>query len=178
MKPARLLGHHIHPMLVVFPLGLLAVSVIFDGVYLVTHKLVFAETAYWNILAGVLGGLAAAVFGAWDWLTLSANTRAKRIGALHGVVNVFVVLLFIVSWLIRNSEPVHHVPTAAALALSFVAVMFALVSGWIGGELVERMGIGVSPDAGPNASSSLSVREVKVKVPRRAPAGAMRRRTS
>jgi uncharacterized membrane protein len=155
MKPAKILGHQVHPMFVVFPLGLLAISVVFDITYLATDRVVFAETAYWNILAGLIGGLIAAVFGFWDWLTIPPRTRAKRIGALHGVINVVVVLLFAVSWLIRRGEPLHHVPQTAALALSFVAILFALVSGWLGGELVERLGIGVSEQANANAPSSL-----------------------
>jgi uncharacterized membrane protein len=154
MKPARLLGHHVHPMLVVFPLGVLAISVIFDIAYLSTENPVFAETAYWNILAGVIGGLAAAVFGVWDWLTIPAKTRAKRIGVLHGLTNVVVVGLFAVSWLVRRGE-VDHVPPSAALALSFIAIALALVGGWLGGELVERLGIGVSDEANANAPSSL-----------------------
>jgi uncharacterized membrane protein len=154
MKPARILGHHVHPMLVVFPLGLLAISVIFDLIYLGSKQVVFAETAYWNILAGIVGGLAAAVFGFWDWLTIPARTRAKRIGVLHGLVNVIVVGLFALSWLVRRGDPLH-VPPTAALVLSFVAIGFALCGGWLGGELVERLGIGVVEDANPDAPSSL-----------------------
>jgi uncharacterized membrane protein len=154
MKPAKLLGHHIHPMLIVFPLGLLAVSLFFDLVFLATGEIRFTEIAYWNILAGILGGLLAAVFGFWDWLTISSGTRAKRIGAWHGITNVVVVTLFAISWLMRSSEPMH-VPGTIAQALSFVAVALAIVGGWLGGELVERLGIGVAPGAGPNAPSSL-----------------------
>lgn len=178
MKPARFLGHQVHPMLVVFPLGLLAISVIFDGVHLVTERAVFAETAYWNILAGVIGGLLAAVFGFWDWLSLPAKTRAKRIGSLHGAINVVVVGLFAVSWLIRRSDALHHAPSTAALACSFVAVMLVMVSGWLGGELVQRLGVGVAPDAIPNAPSSLGSGPVEVKIHRRRRASAMRRRAS
>jgi uncharacterized membrane protein len=167
MKPAKLLGHHVHPMLVVFPLGLLAISVFFDITYLATKRVVFAETAYWNILAGVIGGLAAAVFGAWDWLAIPAQTRAKRIGALHGVTNVIVVGLFTLSWLIRRGDPLHHVPPVAALALSFIAIAFALVGGWLGGELVERLGIGVAEEANPNAASSLHAPGARGGRPRR-----------
>ena len=154
MKPAKLLGHHIHPMLIVFPLGLLAVSLFFDLAYLSTSEITFTEIAYWNILAGILGGLLAAVFGFWDWLTISSGTRAKRIGAWHGITNVVVVTLFSISWLMRSSDPLH-IPGTVAQALSFVAVALALVGGWLGGELVEKLGIGVAPDAGPNAPSSL-----------------------
>ncbi|HET9250712.1 MAG TPA: DUF2231 domain-containing protein [Candidatus Eisenbacteria bacterium] len=154
MKPARLLGHQIHPMVIVFPLGLLAISVIFDLAYLATGNAAFAETAYWNIIAGVVGGLLAAVFGSWDWLTIPRGTRAKRIGALHGSLNVVVVALFLANWMSRRDEA-FHAPTSATIIMSLVAVGFALVAGWLGGELVERLGIGVWRDAEPNAPSSL-----------------------
>lgn len=154
MKPARLLGHQIHPMVIVFPLGLLAISVIFDLAYVASRNEAFSETAYWNIIAGVLGGLVAAVFGFWDWLTIPGGTRAKRIGAFHGVLNVVVVALFAANWMTRAGEP-FHAPTTATMILSLVAVGFALVAGWLGGELVERLGLGVYRDAEPNAPSSL-----------------------
>ena len=161
MKPARLLGHQVHPMLIVFPLGLLATSLIFDIVHLATGNVVFSQTAYWNMLAGTLGGLLAAVFGFWDWLAIPKRTRAKRIGAIHGLVNLTVVVLFAANLLIRRGE-VDYVPPTAALALSFVAVAFALVGGWLGGELVERLGIGVADNAGPDAPSSLQQPHVDV----------------
>ena len=154
MKPARLLGHRIHPMIIVFPLGLLAASALFDVAYLATSNPMFAETAWWNMLAGVIGGLAAAVFGFWDWLTIPKRTRAKKVGVLHGILNVVVVGLFAANWLIRRTID-FHLPTEATLVLSFVAVALALVGGWLGGELVERLGIGVDRNAGPDAPSSL-----------------------
>ena len=161
MKPARLLGHQIHPMVIVFPLGLLAISVIFDLAYLVSGNEAFAETTFWNIIAGVAGGLLAAVFGFWDWLTIAPGTRAKRIGALHGILNVVVVALFAANWLTRRGEA-FHAPTTATIIMSLVAVGFALVAGWLGGELVERLGIGVWRDAEPNAPSSLKSSERRV----------------
>ena len=154
MKPAKIVGHHIHPMLIVFPLGLLAVSVFFDVAYLATHEAAFATIAFWDMFAGIIGGLAAAVFGFWDWVTIQSGTRAKRIGAWHGLNMVVVVGLFAASWLIRRTDT-FYIPSSSALTLSFIAVVLALVGGWLGGELVERLGIAVSPNAGPNAPSSL-----------------------
>jgi uncharacterized membrane protein len=53
MQPrAKLLGHPIHPMLIVFPLGLLATSLFFDIAYLITHRGELARVAYWMIFAG------------------------------------------------------------------------------------------------------------------------------
>src|SRR5689334_16119303 len=102
---ARLFGHPIHPMLIVFPLGLLATSLIFDIVYLSTDNTRWADISFWMIGPGILGGLLAAVFGLVDWLAIPSGTRAKRIGAIHGLGNVLVVGLFGVSWLIRYDVP-------------------------------------------------------------------------
>jgi uncharacterized membrane protein len=108
------------------------------------------------IAAGIIGGLLAAVFGFVDWLAIPSGTRAKTIGLLHGGGNVVVTLLFIISWLVRRPAPEN--PGAAAFALSFVAVLLALVTGWLGGELVNRLGVGVDTGAHLNAPSSLSGR--------------------
>ncbi len=62
----KLLGHPVHPMLIVFPLGLFSIAVLFDVLYLVTGNRDFALVAYWAITAGIVGGLAAALFGLLD----------------------------------------------------------------------------------------------------------------
>src|SRR5581483_3248423 len=94
---AKLAGHPIHPMLIVFPLGLLAMAVVFDIVHFVTGSAGAATAAFWDIGAGVLMGLLAALFGLWDWLAIPGGTRAKFIGAWHGAGNVVVVVLFALS---------------------------------------------------------------------------------
>jgi uncharacterized membrane protein len=106
------------------------------------------------IAAGIVGGLLAAVFGLIDYLNIPNGTRAKRIGLLHGLTNVLVVALFAVSWLLRRDTP--EVPPTLALALSFVGAGAALLGGWLGGELVERLGVGVAANASLNAPNSLT----------------------
>jgi uncharacterized membrane protein len=153
---AKLLGHPIHQMLIVFPLGLLGGSIIFDIVYLVRHGGQWGEVAFWMIAVGVISALVAALFGAIDWLAIPRGTRAKRIGALHGVGNVIVVVLFAVSWYLRSSHPLA--PSITAIVLSFVGVGLALVTGWLGGELVDRLGVGVDDGAHLDAPNSITHR--------------------
>src|SRR5262245_52793614 len=81
---AKLFGHSIHQMLIVFPLGLLGMGVVFDVVYLSTHDEVFTAVAYWMMVAGIAGGLVAAPFGLIDWLAIPSGTRAKAVGGAHG----------------------------------------------------------------------------------------------
>jgi uncharacterized membrane protein len=153
---ARLLGHPIHPMLIVFPLGLLATAVAFDVVGIVRNDSTWYGISYWMIAAGIIGGLLAAIFGLIDWVGIPPRTRAKRIGLLHGGTNVIVVLLFVISWFMRGSA--GNLPSRGAFALSFIGVALALVGGWLGGELVDRLSIGVDQGAHPDAPSSLSGR--------------------
>jgi uncharacterized membrane protein len=156
---AKLLGHPIHQMLIVFPLGLLAMAVIFDLFAIGLGNGYWSEVGYWMIAAGVITGLLAAPFGFIDWLAIPAGTRAKRIGAVHGVGNVFVVLLFALSWMLRGDAP--RVPGALALTLSFAAAGLALFTGWLGGELVNRLAVGVDDGAHPDAPSSLTARRIR-----------------
>jgi uncharacterized membrane protein len=156
---AKLLGHPIHQMLIVFPLGLLAMAVVFDVIAIVLADGYWSEIAFWMIAAGVVTGLLAAPFGAIDWWAIPSGTRAKRVGALHGIGNVVVVLLFALSWLMRQQAPAA--PEGMALAFSFAGGVLALGTGWLGGELVDRLAIGVDDGAHPDAPSSLSVRRIR-----------------
>jgi uncharacterized membrane protein len=155
---AKLLGHPIHQMLIVFPLGLLAMAVIFDLISLVRATGYWSEIAYWMIASGVVTGLLAAPFGFIDWIAIPSGTRAKRIGAVHGVGNVVVVLMFALSWLLRSDAPAA--PGNLALILAFAAGGLALFTGWLGGELVDRLAVGVDEGAHVDAPSSLSTRRI------------------
>lgn len=151
---AKLFGHAIHPILIVFPLGLLTTAVVFDVVYLVTNNRQWAVISFWMIAAGVIGGLFAALFGLIDYLAIPAGTRAKRIGLWHGASNAVVMVIFALSWFLRYGTP--EVPPTVAIILSIGGAMLAAVGGWLGGELVERLGVGVDPGANLNAPNSLT----------------------
>jgi len=149
----RLFGHPLHQMLIVFPLGLLATSVVFDLISLFGDSASAATVAHALIAAGLVGGVLAAPWGYMDWLAIPRGTRAKAVGAMHGSGNVLVLLLFTASWWLRTDESVQA--PAVAYALSFGGAGVALVTAWLGGELVDRLGVGVSPHAHLNARNSL-----------------------
>jgi uncharacterized membrane protein len=156
-KTVKAFGHPIHQMLIVFPLGLLATSVIFDILYFSQNDLDFATASYYTMAAGIVGALLAAVFGLVDWLNIPSSTRAKSVGLWHGGGNIVITVLFLVSWYLRRPT---HVPDSIAFSLSVVGVLLALVTGWLGGELVNRLGIGVDEGANPNAPSSLQTQRL------------------
>lgn len=158
---ARILGHSAHPILIVFPLGLLATAVIFDVIHLIWGDPIFATVAYWMMAAGLIGGLVAAPFGLVDWISIPPGTRARSVGLTHGIVNLLVVVLFAVSWYLRTDTPAR--PPMSASAVGIIGFLFALVGGWLGGELVERLGVGVHPGANLDAPNSLSSDTVHIR---------------
>ena len=134
---ARILGHPIHRVLIVFPLGLLATSFFFDMAWLARGHAQLAIVAWWLILAGVVGGALAAIFGIIDWLAIPSGTRARRVGAMHGGGMGIVALLYAASWMLRRDAPAQ--PEGVAILLSGVGVLLTVITGWLGGELADRM---------------------------------------
>ncbi len=163
---AKLLGHPAHQMLIPFPFGLLATAVIFDVIYLFTDTPSTADTlstvAFWMTASGLVGGLIASPFGLIDYLAIPAGTRAKSVGLLHGVGNLFVLALFALSlWMRYGSPTAAHRPTTAALVASIIGFLLAGATGWLGGELVDRLGVGVDDGAHLDAPNSLATDDAR-----------------
>jgi uncharacterized membrane protein len=162
---AKLFGHSIHQMLIPFPVGLLATAAVFDLLYLLTDSARIASAAYFMTIAGIIGGLAAAPFGLVDWLAIPKRTRAKKIGSVHGLGNVVVLALFAGSFWIRHDRADNaYTPDMIAVALSLLGLALAGITAWLGGELVDRLTVGVDEGAHLNAPSSLSRRPLRGRV--------------
>lgn len=149
----KLFGHPVHPMLVVFPLGLFATSVVFDIIGGLDNNGYWSSASYYMIGAGVISGMAASAVGTIDLLAIPAKTRAKRIGLFHGAVNIATITMFAASWLMRNSAENREDTTA--VLVSIVGIAIGTLGGWLGGELVYRLGVGVDKDAQLDAPNSI-----------------------
>ncbi|HEX2835874.1 MAG TPA: DUF2231 domain-containing protein [Thermoanaerobaculia bacterium] len=133
---ARLLGHPLHQVLIVFPLGLLGTSFFFDLAYLVHESPKLGIASSWMIAAGVIGGAIAALFGTLDWMSIPKEARARRVGAWHGGGNAIVALLFAASWVVRRDQPGR--PEGVAIALSALGVLLCVLTGWLGSKLADH----------------------------------------
>jgi len=153
---AKVLGHAAHPMLIVVPLGMFIGAEVFDGLYYFGERNpTWATVAYWMTVVGLVGGAVASVPGWIDWFAIPSGTRAKAVGLVHGLGNSVGVLgLYGASWWFRKDNYTN--PPDLALLLGAIAFALSGVTAWLGGELVERLGIGVDPGANPNAPNSLS----------------------
>ena len=96
-----------------FPAGLLLISLLFDGLRLLTGQKKWSQIAYWNMVAGVGSGYLAAIPGLIDWWFLPKGSRARRIGTAHAISNNIGLGLFIVSLVQRGSD--DETPSNAAL---------------------------------------------------------------
>lgn len=150
----KVLGHPVHPMLVMFPVALLITGTVFDLVDVFGGSAVFGEIGFWNITIGIIVGLIAAAVGSVDLASIPRRTRAKRIGTMHAGINVAVILLFAAVWALRFADD-NYTAGGALVAIEVVALAGLGISGWLGGELVDRLGVGVDDNANLDAPSSL-----------------------
>ena len=155
MSRARVLGRPIHPMLIVFPRGLLGTAPVFDLLALVLAEGYWSDVALWMIIAGVLSGLVAAPFGVMDWLAIPSGTRAQRLGLLHGIGNTVVLVVFAASAWLHWTIPRTLATLGLLFFFSLVGLIVSLVPAWMGAELVGRLGVGVDQGAHVDAPSSL-----------------------
>jgi len=138
--PATIAKHPIHPMLIVFPIGLWVFSLVADLIFRYGGgNPTWHDLAFYSMLGGLIGALAAAVPGLIDYFSLS-ESAAKRIATRHMTINLIVVALYGVNlWLRMGDRSAAGWP----LALSVAGVVLLAISGWLGGELVYVHGVGV-----------------------------------
>ena len=131
----RVAGQGVQPILVMFPLGLFAMAVIFDVADLLGGPGILGALAYWNVVAGLIGGVLAALAGAIDLIFVS-RPEAKRIGVLRVLLNMAVLILFAVVLMIRIG--MHDRQAGVGLLLvELLALAIAGFGAWFGGELTN-----------------------------------------
>lgn len=140
---ASIAGHPIHPMLVVFPIGLWVASFVCDLIFLAVGTVLWPVLAFYAMIGGTIGALLAAIPGAIDLFSIT-DRRTRRIGYVHMGINLSLAVLFIANIVWRINVPVG---SNGPIILSLVSILLLGVSGWLGGEMVYVRGAAVSPDA-------------------------------
>ena len=141
-SPASIGKHPIHPMLIVFPIGLWIFSLICDLIYHGgTHNIFWKEVAFYTMMGGIIGALLAAVPGFIDYLSLR-DRRTKKIATTHMVLNLVVVALFLFNLGIRYNASADN--EMFGVFLSVAGIVILAVSGWLGGSMVYVHGVAVT----------------------------------
>ena len=140
------LGHPLHPILVHVPTALWPAALVFD---LLSRFGVggnaMVRTASYAILVGLVVAVAAVPAGIADWSGIKRERPAWKIGLVHMILNVGVIILWTVNLILRwesvdDAQAVDTIP----LLLSVAATLVLLVSGYLGGRLVYEYGISVA----------------------------------
>ncbi len=141
--PASIAKHPIHPMLVVFPIGLWIFSLVCDLIGLgVAEPAVWFTVAFYAMVGGLIGALAAAVPGLIDLLYYKGGAPpVKKTALMHMSINLAAVVLYAINIWLRAGAPDRH--TSLAILLSIIGVCMIAVSGWLGGQMVHIYGVGV-----------------------------------
>ena len=137
---AKIATHPIHPMLIPFPIVCFVLTFVADVLYTRNQDPAWATASHWLLCIGLVMAALAAVTGLTDYL---GDERIRRLGdALkHMLANVTAVVLELVNLLLRLRS--DDFIGSTGVYISGVVVLILLYSGWKGGDLVYRHGIGV-----------------------------------
>jgi uncharacterized membrane protein len=122
-----------------------------DVMHLFTGKESYADAAYYSMVGGYLGGLAAGAAGVADYLDIPADSQTKKVANLHGAMNLGAMGLYSLNLLMRRGQRPPTGPLPVLLSLLGTAGL--IVSAWYGGEMVYELGMRVKPlmEEGPQA---------------------------
>jgi uncharacterized membrane protein len=137
---AQIGGHPIHPMLIPFPIVGFIGAFVADVVFSINGDPGWATASRWLLGFGLGFAVLAAATGLTDYL---GNERIRRLSdALkHMLANVAAVVLELVNFVLRLGDDEFIASTG--VYISAVVVLILVYSGWKGGDLVYKHGIGV-----------------------------------
>lgn len=135
------LGEPLHVVLTDVPIGAWTVTIMFDALDLIRHKREFSLGADTSLAIGLVGAAGAAVTGITDWSDV--DPPARRLGLIHGLLNVGVTALFATSLLLRRRKLRTGGRVSAALGYALLSF-----SAHLGGKLVYEQRVGVDRNAG------------------------------
>lgn len=137
---ARIGGHPIHPMLVPFPIVCFTGALLADVMFVLNGEPGWATASNWLLGFGLGFAALAAVAGFTDFFG-NPLIRGHSEAIKHMAANLTLVVLEAANFLLRFGNP-EFIPSTGVY-LSGIAVLILLYSGWKGGELVYRHGVGV-----------------------------------
>lgn len=138
------MSHPLHPALVHFPVATWALATLADGVAWLWPDALPVRCAGLLIAVGCALGLLAAGAGFWELLKLPAAHSAGRAANLHMGLALLTWCLYAGSLFLRLGQQQLIVANVWALLFSGLGLLALLATGWLGGQLVYRHGVGVA----------------------------------
>jgi nitrite reductase/ring-hydroxylating ferredoxin subunit/uncharacterized membrane protein len=135
------MGHPLHVILTDVPIGAWTTAMVFDALELISGRDDFATAADASVTIGIAGALCAAMTGVTDWQ--DADAPARRLGMIHGILNLSGTALFAASLISRRrkSRTVGRILGALGYGVMTTAAR-------LGGKMVYEHRVGVDRTAG------------------------------
>ena len=131
------LGHPLHPALTDVPLGAWTAALALDAMESISGRRELGAGADAAIAVGLVGAAGAAVTGLTDWSETSG--RARKVGILHGLLNVGATALYTTSLILRRKKKRN-----AGMGFAMLGYAVSSASAYLGGHLVFGEQIGVN----------------------------------
>jgi nitrite reductase/ring-hydroxylating ferredoxin subunit/uncharacterized membrane protein len=130
------LGHPLHVVLTDVPIGAWTAAVIMDAFDSMGPRREYQRGADAAVGIGIIGALCAAAAGLTDWHDV--DPPARRVGLIHGLLNVVSVGLFGGSYIARKKGNREK-----GRGLATIGFGISMAAAWLGGDLVYGQKIGV-----------------------------------
>jgi uncharacterized membrane protein len=129
----RIAGHGMQPLLLMFPLGLFWTAFVLDLATLLGAPAMLGTAAFWNLVAGLGGGLLATLAAVADAVA-ATGPAGTRIFVLALLLDVGVLISYAVLTLMRVREP-DRTTSASLLTIEVTGLAAAAFSAWFSGRL-------------------------------------------
>ncbi len=139
---------NLHPAVVHFPIALTLVALLFSIVARVFSEYRFAPqwaaVGHWSLRFAAIMAIVAVVFGLLAYNSVNHDESGHLAMQLHRnwAIPTAIGLILAGAWDIWKYEGTE-IPSVLAVASLFVLSTSVMVTGWLGGEVVFRHGIGV-----------------------------------
>jgi nitrite reductase/ring-hydroxylating ferredoxin subunit/uncharacterized membrane protein len=141
------LGHPLHPVLTAIPVGAWTVALALDALEGMSGRKECGSAADLAIGVGLIGAVGSAVTGITDWSETDGS--ARRVGLLHGLLNVAATTLYTTSFVMRKRKRSRQ----SGIAMSMLGYAVASTAAYLGGHLVFGEQVGVDHTATADAGT-------------------------
>lgn len=131
------LGHPLHPALVNVPIGAWTAALALDAMESISGRRELGAGADTAIAVGLVGAAGAALSGLTDWSAV--NGRARKVGLLHGLLNLGATTLYVTSLVLRRKQR-----RSAGKGFAMLGFAVSNTAAYLGGHLVFGEQIGVN----------------------------------
>lgn len=139
------LRHPLHPALVHIPTALWPSAFLLDVISQFRAENTLVQLSFYAMLLGLIVALLAIPTGYADWTDIRPEKPAWKLGLYHMILNGIVSILWGANLVLRvqSVQTDAYIPLGL-VALSGVATVLLLISGYLGGRMIYAYGINVA----------------------------------